>query len=280
VYAFVHIDKTGGTTLTSILRRSFGTRHCDIRLPLAKRRDDRPDHRGCIDASDLRRVERVYPNLRGISGHNVKAYSNLQLVRPELRYVTVLRDPVARFRSHYLNRSMCHSVDSFDKWASNATMQNWQTKMIAGEPNAHKAIDLLATRFGFVWFTERFDEGLVMFGQWLCDSDFRAEYRRENQLASKQRPHDLSRLKADLSYLDSDRVRARIQEVNAEDQKVYDYVAAVMYPKQLANYVGDVHRDTLMLQYRNSQPVTLIERASSRFVRNYVYKPLLHCRAI
>jgi hypothetical protein len=35
VYAFIHIEKTAGSTLTTILRRSFGTRRSDIRLPPA-----------------------------------------------------------------------------------------------------------------------------------------------------------------------------------------------------------------------------------------------------
>src|SRR6476660_672917 len=182
VYAFVHIDKTGGTTLTSILRRSFGTRHCDIRLPLAKRHIDGRNHHARVDAADLRRVERIYRGLRGISGHNVKAYSDLQTVRPDVRYITVLREPTARFRSQFLNRARCHSIEGFERWADDELMHNWQTKMIAGEPNAQKAIDLLATRFGFVWFTERFDEGLVMLGRWLNESGFLAEYHLQNHI--------------------------------------------------------------------------------------------------
>src|SRR5690349_13537209 len=113
MYAFVHIDKTGGTTLTSIFRRSFGTRHCDIRLPLVKRRHDGRNHRASVEAADLVRVTRIYRNLRGISGHNVKAYSDLQSAVPELRYITVLRDPVARFRSHFLNRARNHTLEGF-----------------------------------------------------------------------------------------------------------------------------------------------------------------------
>src|SRR5262245_10683468 len=170
MYAFVHIDKTGGTTLTSILRRSFGIRHCDIRLPLAKRRLDGSNHRCCIEAADLVRVERIYRNLRGISGHNVKAYSNLQSVRRNLRFFKIFRDPEDRFRSHFLNRATCHSVAGFEQWVDDEMMHDWQTKMIAGEANAQKAIDLLKTRFDFVWLTERYDEGLVMLNQWLGDS--------------------------------------------------------------------------------------------------------------
>jgi hypothetical protein len=280
MYAFVHIDKTGGTTLTSILRRSFGTRHCDIRLPLKKRRNDGRNHRACIEAADLCRVERIYRNLRGVSGHNVRAYSDLSSIRPDIRYVTILRDPATRFRSQFLNRSRCHTMEGFERWAADEMMHNWQTKMIAGAPSAQKAIDLLNERFGFVWLTERFDEGLLMLGQWLSEPGFRPEYRRQNQLEHKQRPHDIARQKVDLSYLSSPAIKERIQEINAEDQKVYDFVATSIYPRQTANYVGNLVKDTLQLQSRNLQIELSAEPPFSRIMRNYVYKPLLHCHAV
>ncbi|MCI0333761.1 MAG: sulfotransferase family 2 domain-containing protein [Planctomycetes bacterium] len=280
MYAFVHIDKTAGSTMTAILRRCFGTRHCDIRLPLIKRNDDGIDHRAIVDATDLRRVQRIYRNLRGISGHNVKAYSDLHTACPNIAFFTVLRDPASRFRSHFKNRAECHSMEGFYRWTENDVFHNWQTKMIAGEPSAQKAIDLLSTRFQFVAFTERFDEGLVLLGLWLREPDYRPEYRRVNQLSEKRRPRDIARGKCDLSYLDSDAVRSRIQDVNSEDQRVYDFVKNVVYPKQLAAFPGDLSAEVRDLERRNQALMTWNESARSRLVRNYVYKPLLHCRAI
>jgi hypothetical protein len=152
--------------------------------------------------------------------------------------------------------------------------------MIAGEPNAQKAIDLLATRFGLVWFTERFDEGLVMLRRWLGRADFRAEYRRENQLRRKKRPHDVAREKVDLSYLESDCVRARIQEINDEDLKVYDFVAKSIYPQQLKRFGDAIDRETQQFQNQNASATISRESPMSHLMRNYVYKPLLHCHAI
>lgn len=280
MYAFVHIEKTAGSTLLSILRRSFGTRHCDIRLPLAKRRWDDRDHRAYVDAADLKRVMRLYRNLRGISGHNVKPYADLELECPSIRYVTILRDPAARLRSHFLNRAPGHTAQHFDRWVSAPWVQNWQTKMIAGEPNAEQAIELLETRFGFVGLTERFDESLVILGQWLQEPQFHPEYRPVNQLSSKQRPRDIARRRGDMSYLDSSRADARIQAANSEDQKLYDYVTAHLYPRQRANYVGRLESDVHELQQRNRRSGDLAEPRWGAFMRNFIYKPLLHCRAL
>lgn len=281
MYAFVHIEKTAGSTLNTILRRSFGTRHCDIRLPLLKRPADRHDHRICVDAADLRRVRRLYRNLRGIAGHNVKPYANLKAECPEVSYFTVLRDPEKRFRSHFLNRAPGHTPEAFAHWAAQEWVHNWQTKMIAGEPNAAKAIELVAERFGFIGLTERFDESLLMLGQWLAEPEFRAEYQSVNRLSEKRRPRDVAREKSDMSYLDSDRVRARIAEVNAEDQKLYDYVIKHVFPRQVNAYQGDLPADLRQLQDRNRcKAAELAEPRWGSFMRNYIYKPLLHCHAL
>jgi hypothetical protein len=281
VYAFVHIEKTAGTTLNTILRRTFGTRHCDIRLPLAKRRYDRRDHRAFVEAADLRRVRRLYRNLRGIAGHNVKAYADLHRERPDIQFMTILRDPAARFRSHFLNRAPGHTREAFDEWIAADWVHNWQTKMIAGEPNAEKAIDLVATRFGFVGFTERFDESLLLMRQWLREPAFNATYRPVNCISAKQRPRDVARQKSNMSYLESAEVRARIQAANAEDQKVYDFVASTIYPRQLAAYEGNLDSELRQIQQQQRCSADrLREPFFGRLMRNYIYKPLLHCYVV
>jgi hypothetical protein len=282
MYAFVHVEKTGGTTLLSILRRSFGTRHCDIRVPLNKRPATYRDIRPCVDAEDLRRVRRVYRNLRGISGHNVKPYSDLSGRFPNMRFFTFMRDPQSRFVSHFLNRGKCHTREAFDEWISTKWLHNWQTKMIAGEPNGEKAIELIRQRVGFIGLTERFDESLVMLGQWLDEPGYRPEHRPLNRLSEKRRPRDLVRETTDMSYLESDRVRALIAEVNAEDQKIYDFVTATRYPQQVASYRGDLQADVEALQQRNRGigPQELTEPLWPNFFRNWVYKILLHVHAL
>ena len=57
--------------------------------------------------------------------------------------------------------------EDLERWIGQDWVHNWQSKMIAGEANGQKAIDLLCTRFGFVGLTERFDETLVLLGGWL-----------------------------------------------------------------------------------------------------------------
>jgi hypothetical protein len=105
-------------------------------------------------------------------------------------------------------------------------------------------------------------------------------YRRINQLSDKRPPHEIVRLQRDTRYLDSDPARAQIQEAISEDQKVYDFMATTIFPRQLAAYHGKLESDLRSLQQGNRCPGRLAEPIWSSVVRNYVYKPLLHCHML
>jgi hypothetical protein len=231
-----------------------------------------------VTGGDLRKVRRFYRNLRGIAGHNVKAYSDLHVAFPEVRYFTWLRDPVKRYLSHFKNRSRAYAREDFERWADKTWTHDWQTKMIAGEASAQKAIDLLSGRIGFVGLTETFDESLLMLGQWLGEPGFRPEYRPVNQLAGKQRARDSTREQADLSYLDTAEVRERLRAINALDQQVYDFALRECQARQRAAYVGDLAADVATMRERNQNLAEWTEPLSSRLLRNWVYKPALVLR--
>jgi Sulfotransferase family len=278
VYAFVHIEKTAGRTVRAVLLRSFGAGHCEIRTPYAKREPEADDRRVAVTAADLHKVRRIYRGLRGIAGHNVKPYSDLGRECPGIRYFTWLRDPVKRYLSHFKNRSRAYSREDFERWADATWTHDWQTKMIAGEASAQKAIDLLATRVGFVGLTETFDESLLQLGQWLADPDFRPEYRPVNQLAGKQRSRDAAREQADLSYLELPEVRERLRSINGLDRQVYEFAVREFCARQQRDYRGDVAADIAALRERNRRVTDWDESLSSRLLRNWVYKPALVLR--
>lgn len=278
MYALAHIDKTGGSTLKSILRRSFGTRHCDIRVPMSRRHEEGDDHRVTINIEDLQRLQRVYRNLTGIAGHNVKAHAGLGKQCPDIRFFTFLRDPVARFRSHFLTRYDSFRREDFDRWASGTWLHNWQARMIAGEPNAEKAIELISSRFGFVGLTDRFDESVLLLGQWLQEPGFRPEYRRLNQHTEHVHPAEVARKQEMTRFLYTDALRSQMLEFNTEDQQIYDYVVTTVFPRQIAAYDGCLESDLQAFQQRQQSRKLLAESVWSRILRNYVYKPLSHCR--
>lgn len=279
LYAFVHIEKTAGRTVRAVLLRSFGAGHCEIRTPYARREDESRDRRVAVTGDDLRKVRRIYRGLRGIAGHNVKAYSDLHVAYPELRYFAFLRDPVKRYLSHYRNRADAYSREDFDRWAGELWTHDWQTRMLAGEASAQKAIDLIGSgRIGFVGFTETFDESLLMLGQWLGEPGFRPEYKPVNRLADKGGVRQENRRRYDLGYLELPEVQARLREVNALDQQVYDFAMRECHARQLAQYRGDLAADVAAMRERNRNLAEWREPLASRFLRNCVYKPALVLR--
>jgi len=85
VIAFVHIQKTAGTTTKFILRNSFGSRHSDVN-PVDPTRD-KP-----FESADLDFALTVIPGLRSISGHQIIEPTR-HLAGRVMPY-TMLRDPV------------------------------------------------------------------------------------------------------------------------------------------------------------------------------------------
>jgi hypothetical protein len=278
LYAFTHIDKTAGRTVRAVLRRSFGAGHCEIRTPYARRPADPNDRSVYVTGDDLYRVRRIYRHLRGIAGHNVKPYSDLHTACPDVRYFIFLRDPVKRYLSHYKNKALQYDRADFDRWASLAPMQDFQTRTLAGEANAQRAIDLIGRRVGFVGLTDAFDESLLLLGRWLGDPDFRPEYRPVNRLADKSRARDATREQADLSYLDDPAVRARLLEMNALDQQVYDFAVREFFDRQRLAYGDTLAADVAALRQRNNAITDWSEPLSARLLRNWVYKPALVLR--
>lgn len=278
MYAFVHIDKTGGRTVRAILRNSLGTGHCEIRTPYARRPPDPNDRSVYVTGDDLRKVRRIYRNLRGIAGHNVMPYSDLEVACPGIRYFTWLRDPVARYLSHYKNKARSYTREDFDRWTSAEWTHDFQAKTLAGAARPQEAIDLMASKVGFVGLTEYFDESLLMLRQWLAEPAFRPEYQPVNQLAVKSRTRDVARAHTDTRYLDDPAARARLREINAIDQRVYDFARHEMFERQRQAYIGDLAADVTALRERNRQLTDWSEPLSSRLLRNWVYKPALALR--
>jgi hypothetical protein len=234
VIAVVHIHKTAGTTLAGVFKRSFGGRHCDVRLT--------DPTRGHLDPDGLRQLRRWYPRLESILGHPVRAYAGLEEVVGDIRYVTFLRDPIVRTASHYQYDVQRGGVDlPFDEWVTHDAVRDRQTRILAGPGGTASDAIRLLDRFAFVGRADRFDESLVMMQRFLAMRDVR--------YASKWvAPTDdiKKRLLADPDSV------ARLEEVNRQDLAVWDHVVHEVYPKQVALYGSGLAEDVAALEEANS----------------------------
>lgn len=265
MYAFIHIPKTAGTTLRFLFRQAFSGRHCDIKMP-AHRRAENP----WLEARDMRIVNMVYPNLAGICGHRVNCFTDLDERYPDIKYFTVLRDPLKRFISNfhhkYRGRMDECTPEALQAYAEDPAQRNIQTRWICGEEDAEKAIQMMETKIGMVMLTERFDESLLLLKHWLNAPEFEINYIARN----------LAHARAPLPYFDDPQLLKIIEDANAHDLEVYRYVVEKRFPQQLEAYGAGFEEDLKRFYARQQDFQPSSEPLWGKIKRNYLYKPMLH----
>lgn len=268
-YAFVHIPKTGGTTLKHILRRNFRTRHFDGRLlnhqqhtSLAKCRP--------IRAADYTQLRWIGTRIRSFAGHGIRPYSDLADAVPQLQYYTFLRDPMKRtisafaslladaLRADELPRSRRDLRARFLQLVP--TWNNKQTRMLAGIPDADLAIEILETKVPFVGLLESFDESLVMLRRWMQPFHLDIAYatrhisaQRISRTRGNTRTKEQRQLTQDFvaSLTDDPELMQHLYAETLEDQRLYVHARDVVYPRERSNY-GD-HLQVDVNRFRAAQ---------------------------
>ena len=216
--AFLHIAKTAGTTLHYVLRRTYGTDYVVVTKRYSEGRR--------FDVADLERLRRRYRGLRALGGHSVRPLGDLVEVRPELRFLTMLRDPAARCASHYAhNVRRGHTVLTFLQWIESELNQDYQTRRVAGSADAGEAIRLLDEKFLFVGRFEEFDESLRLLRYHLPDLALPIQAAHRNQNPFRELRDEV---------LADSRSRDAISATHQEDLRLYEYVRTTIWPRQQA----------------------------------------------
>jgi hypothetical protein len=259
--AFVHIEKTAGMTMNWVLRRSFGLRHCDVH----------PWHKGAdfFSAEDYRGIQRLYPRIMSISGHDVKPYSDLEQVCPNVQYHTFLREPLARCASHYQYQIQAMGKRiSFEDWVAIERYRNWQTKKISANGELDTTIDVLRKKFFFVGLSERFDESLVILRKRSAHHPFNIFYNPRNVASDNSIKNRI---------LNDPRTKALLVEANLMDLALYKFVLEELYPKQKQEYGETLRKDVSAFQIENRASLMDWKLISNFLKRRLVYKPILFC---
>lgn len=256
---FVHIEKTAGTSVKFILRNSTILRHCDI-MP--------QERYGIVSDEDLKLAKRAFFfGLQSISGHGL--INPTENISDPIQYFTILRDPLQRCASHYqhIKRSRRRKGEdiSFEEFIQDETKRDFQVRKIAGEPDLDKALQDLKEKFLFVGLTERFAESMEIFRH-LCPYKINIRYSRLHVAKDNS---------AKKEVLETPHLRKLLEEGNALDSKLYEFVRDVLYPAQitetgLANIEIDEtdHReDSYPYRYK-----------LTRGYNNAVYKSLIKLR--
>lgn len=265
--AFIHINKTAGTTLKNILRSSFGIQHFDVEpwRRWERQRLDQP-----FLPEDLYRLKRFHPAVHSIAGHRVFPFVGLEQVIPEIRYYTILREPVNRTISFYQNtvrnqQARGESVVDFATWIQKEIHRDRQTYHLCGQRDHRAAIEMIEQMRIFVGLTEHFDETLVLMRR-LFEPRLKIHYSEaKNVSISKELAQ---RLRDDPTAL------RMMEEANREDMLLYRHVVENIYPCYKRAYGASLAADTEAFRQRyqgfNQTNVVL-----NRVYRNLIYRPTI-----
>ena len=259
---FVHMHKTGGTTVSHILRSSFGVRHCQVEPRHARWSGPH------FSADDLQLVRKLYPNLKSIAGHRVAAYVDLQPKDTELKYFTFMRDPIKLCASRFqykVNVSGKQGLD-FEEWIQRDWPRNHQTKWIAGVDDVTEAIRIIKEKNIFVGLTDRFDESMVMLKAFLAN-DLNISYRRVNVARDKSLAKSL---------LTNERTRQMLIDAQRADLELYEFVTRELYPSFQREYGPSLEADVAHYQQSQSNGFNYVNLTLCRLKHYMFYNPLLN----
>lgn len=255
--AFVHIHKTAGTTLNWILRSSFGVHHWDVETP------DRSSE--FFSKENYGQIARFSPRIDSIAGHKIRSFSDLDQVRPDIRYYTFVRDPVARIASLYQHGVQRGGLkQSPEEWLEDR--YNGQTIRIAGVDDADAAIEILEEKFFFVGDVKHFEESLLIFQAVAENPQIKISLQARN-VAPSDREKKL--------LLNNPRIVEMIRSRTRNDQIVYDYVNQNLYPRYRQAYGPTLDADLEVLRSQPKNTINQKKLLSNFAMRRLIYRPLL-----
>ena len=220
LYFFLHIPKTGGTSIAKVLNRLYRSRY----IPL----ENGTNEENRIAVINILKNE---PNRYDVIGGHVGGFGIHEGSQRPVRYLTILRDPGARAISLYymIMRVKTHRRHAqFQQYGSieeglTHIGSNLQTRVLAGIPKdtVVTAEHLeLAKRNIEEWFDavailERFDESLILMRRALGWKTLVIAPPHEN--AGKNRPKALPESVIQLA-----------NDLNAYDTELYEFANALM----------------------------------------------------
>jgi len=236
--AFIHVAKTGGRSIRTMLSGTFGPAF--VYAPPWRTRD----HSGHLghthvvskyDSGDFRRLKRLWPFFRCVGGHAITLWSGLHEVQPT-RYFAFVRDPVRRGASHFqFQLQTSPSPKSWDEWLAWDVPRNHQLKMFSENVNADEAIAAIEKNNVFIGQTERYDESLVMLKKLLAP-ELNIAYSRTNVATDNS---------VAMEILADPEKRAQLEHMHGEELKLYRYLVDEVYPHQVQAYGSNLEQDVV-----------------------------------
>lgn len=267
VIAFVHIAKTGGQTIETMLASTFGAGFC--RAPeWGRDRRTETDARGFVVSKygpdDLRRLRRLCPWLRCVGGHPVALWSDFGAVAPTT-WFTFLREPLARGASHfqYNLRDPTGRARRWDEWVQWPVHQDHQLKMLSPVADVDDAIARIVRDRVFVGLTEHFDESLILLKR-LVLPQLNIAYRRTN---TAEDPAPANAMLADPAVV------GELERMYAKEIALYRWVREEWYPRFQREYGPTLTADVAAFRRDHGCGFNRVNHLLSRLNQRLLLRP-------
>lgn len=227
--AFIHVAKTGGQSIETMLESSFGIRHMPAVVWKQPSPTALPDQNFVVPKycpEDFLRLKKRCPFMQSVGGHSIALWSGLHEIQPTT-YFTFLREPIKRGASHFQYHLVNDDPDkSWQQWVDYDVHHNHQVKMFSRSVDAQEAIRDIEKQNVFVGFTEKFDESLVIFKK-LFAPDLKIAYTRTNTASD----NSVARRVLDDASKREDLARMYAEEIPLHEWALNDY-----YPRFVKEY--------------------------------------------
>jgi len=238
---FLHLAKTGGRTMDTVLRNTYGPGYVQA-VPWSPPREMGADGEDFIlpvyDPDDFRRLQRLCPWMRAVGGHSLTMWSQLHTVRP-VRYFAFMREPTARAASHYqYHVATAPEPLDWETYCDWPEHYNSQVRFFSRDADPDEAIRLIKEHGVFIGLLERFEESLLLL-QRLVAPELVPYYMRRNTAGSTTIAKDL------MADPDS---RQRLREMNSAEFPLHDFVVNELWPQYEQAYGPTLAEDAARLK--------------------------------
>jgi hypothetical protein len=256
---FLHIPKTAGSSFHFVLENNLGVSFCHTGHTQTR----------VFNNQDLTFAKKIFPNLRGIGGHNLVA--PLSLSSPDVFHMTFLREPLSRVLSNYQEKVIHRQrrgqrVVGFEEaLQTDEELGNLQVKLMAGSSNLEEAKRYLR-ECQFVGLTEKFDLSMHVL-QKSCPFPLDVRYKKSREQSDNR---IRKQLEADPHAMEL------LRDHNRLDMELYEYAVREIFPRLCRQAGFEPDQKTSSLDTFSSRMDW--RRRFCRFYNRIVYRNLCKLR--